>query len=250
MNPSASLTPLQDVRAIRRHGILRPKAGQGLPFQMHRASWFTLGRGAISEVFYPRADDIALRDSFLIVTGPDGFFSDERWNTESSTSYLAIDGIPAFRIENRCVLGRYQAHQASHYRSLSRCVAAADSVRAMAKRGGEISALCSSFPAFGESGVRQFGMARFLSRTSDAPCPRWIALLCARPPPRVGCGARLDMSECRTHGRTCTDTAASPELSIEPTTGMPPLPAKLIWFDASAILTWPFHSTTRPRERR
>ncbi len=75
---------------------------------MHRGSGLPSAAGQSAKFFIPRADYIALRDAALIVTGPDGFFSDERYHTESSTSYLTLDGIPAFRVENRCLQGRYQ----------------------------------------------------------------------------------------------------------------------------------------------
>ena len=204
----------------------------------------------ISEVFYPRADDIALRDSFLIVTGPDGFFSDERWDTESSTSYLAIDGIPAFRIENRCVQGRYQLIK-----------------QVIVDPRRDVLLQQIRFEPW-QSAVEKFRLFVLLSpRLGNQGCDNsgWLDSFRGRPMLLARGGSRCSV---RGHlrgldaalGWICRNVGPMaglartrrhhPELSIEPTTGMSPLPAKLIWFDAAAILSWPFLSTTRPRERR
>ena len=46
--------------------------------------WFTIGRGVLNEVFYPRIDSPCIRDACFVVTATDGFFSDERQDTTSS----------------------------------------------------------------------------------------------------------------------------------------------------------------------
>ena len=69
--------------------------------------WFTIGRGVLNEVFYPRIDAPCLRDACFIVTANDGFFSDERTDTDYTTSWLE-DGIPAFRVVTTCRSGRYR----------------------------------------------------------------------------------------------------------------------------------------------
>src|SRR5690349_3576497 len=40
--------------------------------------WFTLGHGALTEVFYPRLHQPCIRDLAFVVTGGRAFFSDER----------------------------------------------------------------------------------------------------------------------------------------------------------------------------
>jgi glucoamylase len=69
--------------------------------------WFTIGRGVLNEVFYPRIDSPCMRDACFIVTATDGFFSDERTDTNYAVSWLE-DGIPAFRAVTTCRSGRYR----------------------------------------------------------------------------------------------------------------------------------------------
>lgn len=69
--------------------------------------WFTLGRGVLNEIFYPRIDSPCIRDACFIVTAKDGFFSDERDGTDYTVSWWD-DGIPAFRTVTTCKSGRYR----------------------------------------------------------------------------------------------------------------------------------------------
>lgn len=69
--------------------------------------WFTIGRGVLNEVFFPRIDSPCIRDACFIVTATDGFFSDEREDTDHTVTWLD-DGIPAFHVVTTCKSGRYQ----------------------------------------------------------------------------------------------------------------------------------------------
>jgi glucoamylase len=69
--------------------------------------WFTIGRGVLNEAFYPRIDSPCIRDACFVVTATDGFFSDERTDTDYAVSWLE-DGVPAFRAVTTCRSGRYQ----------------------------------------------------------------------------------------------------------------------------------------------
>ena len=69
--------------------------------------WFTLGHGAISEVFYPRMDHPCIRDLALVITDGRRFVSDERCDAEHRVEYLA-EGVPAYRLINTCKQGRYR----------------------------------------------------------------------------------------------------------------------------------------------
>jgi glucoamylase len=69
--------------------------------------WFTIGRGVLNEVFYPRIDSPCIRDACFVVTAKDGFFSDERTDTNYVVTWLE-DGIPAFRAVTTCKSGRYR----------------------------------------------------------------------------------------------------------------------------------------------
>jgi glucoamylase len=69
--------------------------------------WFSLGHGAISEVFYPRTDRPCVRDLSLVVTDGRRFISDERCDAEHRVEYLA-EGASAYRLINTCLQGRYR----------------------------------------------------------------------------------------------------------------------------------------------
>jgi glucoamylase len=69
--------------------------------------WFTIGRGVLNELFYPRIDSPCIRDACFVVTATDGFFSDERTETDYTVNWLE-DGIPAFRVVTTCRSGRYR----------------------------------------------------------------------------------------------------------------------------------------------
>ena len=45
--------------------------------------WFTLSHGILNEVYYPRIDKAAIRDSGLVVTDGQAFFSEEKRDTQS-----------------------------------------------------------------------------------------------------------------------------------------------------------------------
>jgi glucoamylase len=69
--------------------------------------WFTISHGIVDEVYYPRVDQANTRDFGLLVTGPDGFFSEEKRDT-TSTVHLLGAGVPGYRLVNRCVEHRYE----------------------------------------------------------------------------------------------------------------------------------------------
>ena len=69
--------------------------------------WFTISHGIVDEVYYPRVDQANTRDLGLLVSGPGGFFSEEKRDTRSEV-HLIAPGVPGFRIVNSCVHGRYE----------------------------------------------------------------------------------------------------------------------------------------------
>ena len=69
--------------------------------------WFTLGRGILSEVFYPRLDCACTRDLGLIVTDGRSYFSEEQHDAEHRVEAPA-DGVPLFTQVNTCKRGRYR----------------------------------------------------------------------------------------------------------------------------------------------
>lgn len=89
------------------------KSGVGAAIGPDSPVWFTLGEGIVNEVYYPRLDCANLRDMGLLVSGPDGFFSDERVHTEQKIEPLER-GVPGYRLVNTCEQGRYRITKTIH----------------------------------------------------------------------------------------------------------------------------------------
>ncbi len=83
------------------------KSGVGTAIGTSGRVWFTISHGILNEIYYPRVDQACTRDMGLVVTGPDGLFSEEKRHTRQEVAAFA-DGIPAFRLTNRCTAGRYR----------------------------------------------------------------------------------------------------------------------------------------------
>jgi glucoamylase len=89
------------------HWAPADKQGVGTAVGPDSLVWFTLGHGAITEVFYPRADSPRTRDLALVVADGRGYVSDERRDARHEVESLA-DGVPAYRLINTCKRGRYR----------------------------------------------------------------------------------------------------------------------------------------------
>ncbi len=83
------------------------KEGVGTSLNHSSRVWFTLSHGIVDEVYYPRLDVACTRDLGLLVTDGREFFSEEKRHTSHVVEYLA-DGVPAYRIVNTCLAGRYK----------------------------------------------------------------------------------------------------------------------------------------------
>ena len=83
------------------------KSGVGTALSASSRIWFTLSHGILNEVYYPRIDLACIRDCGLIVTDGAGFFSEEKRHASHEVQYLA-EGVPAYRLINRCTQSRYQ----------------------------------------------------------------------------------------------------------------------------------------------
>ena len=83
------------------------KTGLGTSLRPSSRVWFTLSHGVLNEVYYPRVDHACLRDLELIVTDGRTFFSEEKRDTASVTTWVEA-GVPAFRLVNTCHAGRYR----------------------------------------------------------------------------------------------------------------------------------------------
>ena len=63
--------------------------------------WFTVNDGVLAEIYHPDVDQANTRVVRFLITGPDGFFSDEIWDAEHQVEWLA-PGAPVCRITTRC----------------------------------------------------------------------------------------------------------------------------------------------------
>ncbi|MGH8033788.1 MAG: glycoside hydrolase family 15 protein, partial [Lysobacterales bacterium] len=82
------------------------KSGVGTATSASSQVWFTLSHGILNEIYYPAVDTAATRDFGLLVSGADGFVSEEKRETQSRIEALDA-GVPAFRLVSRCNQGRY-----------------------------------------------------------------------------------------------------------------------------------------------
>ncbi|HEV2577960.1 MAG TPA: glycoside hydrolase family 15 protein [Acidobacteriaceae bacterium] len=69
--------------------------------------WYTINDGTIAEVYFPDVDQANTRSVRFVVTGEDGFFSDEMWDAEHKVEWLDT-GVPGCRIESACKSGAYR----------------------------------------------------------------------------------------------------------------------------------------------
>ncbi|HET6255247.1 MAG TPA: glycoside hydrolase family 15 protein [Puia sp.] len=68
---------------------------------------FTLGRGVLNEVYFPREDMAGVRECGFIITGDGGYFCDERTGMNHKISMIRR-GVPAYQLTNECIDGRYR----------------------------------------------------------------------------------------------------------------------------------------------
>lgn len=83
------------------------KSGVGTALSPSCRVWFTISHGILNEIYYPRVDSACTRDMGLIVTGPDGYFSEEKRHTDSLVETME-DGVPAYCLKNTERDGRYR----------------------------------------------------------------------------------------------------------------------------------------------
>lgn len=83
------------------------KTGIGTSLRASSRVWFTISHGILNEVYYPSLDQACLRDLGLIVTDGEEFFSEEKRDARSTLEWVE-PGVPAYRLANTCVLGRYR----------------------------------------------------------------------------------------------------------------------------------------------
>ena len=83
------------------------KSGVGTSLGTESRVWFTLSHGILNEIYYPRVDQACTRDLGLLVTDGREYFSEEKRDTTFQIA-APFDGVPAYRLVNTCVLGKYR----------------------------------------------------------------------------------------------------------------------------------------------
>jgi glucoamylase len=83
------------------------KMGVGTTIEAASQVWFTIGRGILNEVYFPRVDLACTRDLGLVVADGRGYFSEEKRDARHEVATVA-DGVPAYRLTNTCRGGRYR----------------------------------------------------------------------------------------------------------------------------------------------
>jgi glucoamylase len=82
------------------------KDGVGRALRDDARVWFTLGRGILNEIAYPRVEQTAVRDFGLILTDGDTLFAEERRHCQAVTS-TPDAGIPSYHVASRHDGGRF-----------------------------------------------------------------------------------------------------------------------------------------------
>ena len=83
------------------------KSGVGTALAPSCRVWFTISHGILNEIYYPRVDSACTRDLGLIVTGPDGYFSEEKRDADHLVAPFE-EGVPAYHLTNTSLDGRYR----------------------------------------------------------------------------------------------------------------------------------------------
>ncbi|RWM02020.1 glucan 1,4-alpha-glucosidase [Mesorhizobium sp.] len=83
------------------------KSGVGTALSAKSPLWFTISHGILNEIYYPRLDSACTRDMGLMITGPGGFFSEEKRDAVHTIEPFE-DGVPAYRLVNTATDGFYR----------------------------------------------------------------------------------------------------------------------------------------------
>jgi glucoamylase len=83
------------------------KSGVGTALNRMSKVWFTISHGILNEIYYPRVDMPCTRDFGLIVTNGSDYFSEEKRHCKFEIEPFE-HGVPAFRLINIAIDGRYR----------------------------------------------------------------------------------------------------------------------------------------------
>jgi glucoamylase len=82
------------------------KSAVGTAARAESRVWFTISHGILNEIYAPRLDSACIRDFGFIVTARE-YFSEEKRDTDQTVEMIE-DGVPAFRLVNTAIDGRYR----------------------------------------------------------------------------------------------------------------------------------------------
>jgi len=82
------------------------KSAVGTAARAESRVWFTVSHGILNEIYASRLDTACVRDFGFIVTATN-YFSDEKRDTRQTVAMIE-DGVPAFRLVNTSIDGRYR----------------------------------------------------------------------------------------------------------------------------------------------
>ncbi|RJP19915.1 MAG: glucan 1,4-alpha-glucosidase [Candidatus Abyssobacteria bacterium SURF_5] len=83
------------------------KSGVGAALNPQSRVWFTIGHGILNEIYYPDLDRVCTKGMEFLISDGKEFFSEEQKDTYSEMKLLD-DGVPAYRVINTCLQGRYR----------------------------------------------------------------------------------------------------------------------------------------------
>ena len=86
------------------------KSAVGTAARAESQVWFTISHGILNEIYAGRLDTACIRDFGFIVTAKDSdkdYFSEEKRDTRQTIEMIE-DGVPAFRLVNTSIDGRYR----------------------------------------------------------------------------------------------------------------------------------------------
>lgn len=179
------------------------KTGVGTALNPMSDVWFTLSHGILTEVFHPFVDMACTRDLELLVTDRQDFFSEEKRDTRSQVSYLS-DGVPAFRVVNTCVQGRYRLEKLVLTDPGRSTVLQQVQFVPLKRELADYSVYVLLSPHLGTRGRTT---PPGLAATRAFPCCSPGGTAWRWPAPRRGRNARLGSSAPRTAGKTCPNTS-------------------------------------------
>jgi glucoamylase len=82
------------------------KSAVGTAARAESQVWFTISHGILNEIYARRLDAACVRDFGFIVTA-NNYFSEEKRDTQQTVEMIE-DGVPAFRLVNTSIDGRYR----------------------------------------------------------------------------------------------------------------------------------------------